>query len=121
MSPCRFAQLIGVMYCLIGVIGTLAYSLLTSVLLFSFHVMIGIWAVLASQHIVSSIRFSRKVAVFLGLLALVELHLPLPTMFLSWPPVGSDVPIVHLTTALVAAYPAIIGRARWWKLIAGRR
>lgn len=104
MSPRRFAQLIGVLYCLIGVIGTLAHSLLTRVLLFSFHVMIGIWAVLASQHIVSAIRFFRKAAVLLGLLSLVELHLPLPTVFLIWPPVGGDVPIVHLTTALVAAY-----------------
>jgi hypothetical protein len=43
-------------------------------------------------------------ALLFSLFALVESHLPLPTLLLPWSPVGSDVPILHLTTALVAAY-----------------
>jgi hypothetical protein len=104
MTTCRFVQLIGAIYSMMGLIGTLVQSAPASVLLFSFHLIIGIWAILASQHRVSAIRFSRKAAVLFSLFALVELHLPLPALFLAWSPVGSDVLIVHLTTALVAAY-----------------
>lgn len=103
MTTRRSVQLIGAIYFMMGLIGILVQSAPAGVLLFSFHLIIGIWAILASQHRVSAIRFSRKAAVLLSLFALVELHLPLPALFLTWS-VGSDVPVVHLTTALVTAY-----------------
>ena len=104
MTTRRSVQLIGAIYCLMSLIGTLAHSSPVSVLLFSFHLMIGIWAILASQYIVSAIRFSRKAAVLLSLLVLVELLLPLPTLFRTWSWIGIAVPIVHLATALATAY-----------------
>jgi hypothetical protein len=104
MTTCRSVRLIGAIYFLMCLIGTLVHSLPTSVFLLLLHLMIGIWAILASQDRVSAVRFSRKAAVVLSLLALVEFHVPLPTLLLPWSPVGSDVPILHLTTALVAAY-----------------
>lgn len=102
MAIRRIVRLIGATYFLMCLIGTLVHSLPVSVLLLLFHLMMGIGATVASQDIVSAIRFSRGTALLLGILALIELHLPAP--FLGWSPLGGGVPIVHLTTAVVAAY-----------------
>jgi hypothetical protein len=104
MTTCRTVRLIGAVYFLMCLMGTLVNSLPASVLLLLFHLVMGIGATVASQDIVSAIRFSRGTAVLLGILALIELHLPSPTLSIPWSPVENGVLIVHLTTALTAAY-----------------
>jgi hypothetical protein len=121
MAIRRIVRLIGATYFLMSLIGTLVHSLPVSVLLLLFHVMMGIGGTVASQDIVSAIRFSRGTAVLLGILGPIELQLPSPALFLSWSPLGGAVPIVHLTTAVVAAYYGFYWPDAVEKRIAGRK
>ncbi|GAB4382562.1 MAG: hypothetical protein Kow00121_42980 [Elainellaceae cyanobacterium] len=67
------------------------------------HIAVGIWGLAAYRTYTASRQYSRGLAIFYGILAVMGLLPVLNTMFGLIPIFGSDV-ILHAVTAAIAAY-----------------
>ncbi|MEZ0368653.1 MAG: DUF4383 domain-containing protein [Candidatus Sericytochromatia bacterium] len=67
------------------------------------HLLIGVWGILGARNIAGAIGFSRGLAIFYGLLAIMGLIPGLQTLFGLIPIHGHDV-WLHAGSALIAAY-----------------
>ncbi len=67
------------------------------------HIMVGIWGVISYRTYVQSRIYSRGLAIFYGILAIMGLLPVLNTVFGLIPIFGNDV-WLHALTALIAAY-----------------
>jgi hypothetical protein len=126
MNVTRFALISGIIYLIVGAAGfippllqppapgapQLAVDALhgRSLGLFSVnilhtlvHLAIGIWGLVAAKGIRASVTYSRSLAIFYGLLAIMGLIPGLQTMFGLLPLHSHDV-WLHAGTALIAAY-----------------
>jgi hypothetical protein len=136
MTVQRFAAVIGTLFLIVGILGFIpafrsagpsegagltvqtGYSYLlglfaVNVLHNMVHLGVGLWGLLSSGTMVSSIRFARGLAILYGVLAVMGLIPGLNTLFGLAPLFGHDV-WLHAGTALLSAYygyywtPAVI-------------
>ncbi len=104
MSSRRSVRFIGALYLLIALCAFLVYPFPAAVLLPTLHLSIGVWAIVASHQTFSAVKFSRKAAVLLGILALAELYLPSLVLRVTSTEFAGGVAMIHLAAAVLAAY-----------------
>jgi len=88
-------------------LGVLPVNLLHNLL----YLVIGSWALYASRQVAGSIRFSQRLILVSGLLAIMGLLTPLQTAFGLVPLFGPNV-WVHGATALLAGYVGYYAAAK---------
>jgi hypothetical protein len=121
----RFALIFGIVYLAVGVMGfipplvqpaptapnlevTEMYGRLVGLFPINFlhnivHLAIGLWGVLGSRTVSGAVLFSRGIAIFYGLLAILGLIPVTDTLFGLVPIYSHDV-WLHALSALIAAY-----------------
>lgn len=135
MGTRRFALILGIIYVLIGIAGFIpgflvsppasapglivdsGYGVLFGIASVNIihniiHLIIGIWGLLASRDFGAAKTFSRITAIIFGILFIMGLIPGLNTTFGLAPIYGGDV-IIHLVTALVAAYFGYMAEQRY--------
>jgi len=104
MTNRRFAGLLGGVYLFIGLLGALIYLFPVGALHQMLHLTVGIWGLTAASSVRASVSFARKTALVFAVVAIVELTPSLRGSFALLLLTGSGFPILHILSAMAAAY-----------------
>jgi len=126
MNVRRFALILGIVYIVAGIAGFIPPLLTTpaadaprlavhsfqgnllglfpvNILHSLFHLVIGIWGLVAAKRLGTAVTYARSVAIIYGVLTIMGLIPNLNTIFGLLPLHGNDI-WLHAITALVSAY-----------------